>query len=280
MGQSSKRYKRFSISLAIFLAVFYSASQSGCKRSEAVQLVGILERKTLELSAPISEIIADIPIEENQRVEAGQVIVQLDTEVLAAELAAQESSYAAAEALLTEARGNYRRQENLLKAKVASTQALDVARRKRDEAVAQVAERNARVLQAQRRLDDLTIRSHAAGVVDQLPFEVGERVPAGGVVAVVIAEEKPWVRVWMPSRLVARAKSQLDVSVLVQGMETWYAGKIEYISREPEFTPHYALTERESIHLVYESRISLEDAPSDLRPGLPAQVRINFRKSD
>ena len=83
-----------------------------------------------------------------------------------------------------------------------------------------------------------------------------------------------------PSRVVMRANPQLEVSVRIQGMKEWYKGRLEYISRQPEFTPHYALTERESAHLVYESRIILVESASDLRPGLPAEVRIQFPKSD
>lgn len=251
-----------------------------CRKYETIQLAGMIERKTLELSAPISEIIVDIPVKEGQRIEAGQVIVQLDTEVVAAELLAQEAALAAAEAFQSEAEGEFKRQENLRRARVASPKALDVARRARDEALAQVAEKKARVLQAKRRLEDLTIRSRTAGVVDQLPFEVGERVPAGGVVTVVISDDNPWVRVWLPSRVVGQAKSQLEAKVQVQGMKSWLKGSLDYVSREPEFTPHYALTERESTHLVYESRIALQNAPDDLRPGLPAQVVLNIRKSD
>ena len=44
------------------------------------------------------------------------------------------------------------------------------------------------------------------------------------------------------------------------------------MARESEFTPHYALTERESAHLVYETRIAIDDAPDELRPGLPARI--------
>jgi len=271
------RVSLFWATAAIILALVCG---SACKSRDKVQLVGIVERNTLELSAPISEIISEIPVQENQRIEKGDIIVQLDTELVAAELLAQQSSVAAAEALLTEAEGEFKRQDDLRKARVASSKALDEARRYRDEAVALLAERRARVLQAQRRLDDLTICSQVSGVVDQLPFEVGERVPAGGVVAVIIADEVPWIRVWMPSRVVMRANSRMEASIRIQGTNEWYAGRLEYISREPEFTPHYALTERESAHLVYESRVVLVDGPPDLRPGLAADVRIQFGKSE
>ncbi len=250
----------------------------GCRKSERLQLAGTVERKTLELSAPISEIIVDIPVKEGDRVEAGQVVVQLDIEVAVAELQAQESALAAAEALQSETEGEFKRQENLQKSRVASERALDVARRQRDEAVALVNEKRARVLQAQKHLSDLTITSRDSGVIDQLPFEVGERVPAGGVVAVVISDEKPWVRVWLPARAVSRMTLGTEAGVKVEGLKNRLKGEVEYISRESDFTPHYALTERESAHLVYETRVVLNDAPPEIRPGLPAQVYIHLSK--
>jgi hypothetical protein len=46
------------------------------------------------------------------------------------------------------------------------------------------------------------------------------------------------------------------------------------VARESEFTPHFALTERDRVHLVYETRVTITDAPATIRPGLPAEVTI------
>ena len=46
------------------------------------------------------------------------------------------------------------------------------------------------------------------------------------------------------------------------------------VAREPEFTPHYALTEHDRVHLVYETRVRILDPPDGLRPGVPARVRL------
>jgi len=262
----------------VLITVAFFTCISGCKNSESLQLAGTVERKTLELSAPISEVIVDILSEEGERVEAGQIVVQLDIEVAEAELQAQESALAAAEALHFETEGEFKRQENLRKSRVVSERSLDSARRQRDEALALVNEKKARVLQAKKRLTDLTVTTRDSGVVDQLPFEIGERVPAGGVVAVIISDENPWVRVWFPARAVSRVTLGGEAEVKVEGLEKMLRGELENISREPEFTPHFALTERESAHLVYEARVVLKDAPSDLRPGLPAQVYIRISK--
>lgn len=256
------------------VVVLVAVSIAGCGGGDVYHLAGSVERTILEITAPVPEVVVEIPVQRGSRVEAGAVIVRLDSQVAQAELRAFEAALAAAQAALTEAEREFNRTAELNRRKVASAQQLDRARRARDEAVAVVAEKEARIAQASKRLDDLTLRSHAAGVVDQLPFEEGERVPAGGIVAVVQTDEAPWVRVWLPARAVAGATAEAEAEVRVEGLGGEINGRLEDVAREPEFTPHFALTERESAHLVYRARVVMVDAPPDLRPGLPAQVRL------
>lgn len=248
---------------------------AGCG-GPSVQLAGTVERTALELAAPDSELVVRVPVKVGEHVAAGQVVVQLDTAVAEADLKAYQAGRAAAAALLKEAEGEYDRVARLRKAGVSTEQSLDEAVRKRDEALAQVAEREARIAQATKRLSDLTIRSATPGVVDQIAFDEGERAPAGGVVAVVLSDEAPWVRVWLPARATARVAPGSPARVEIAGLGQVLHGRVRDVSREPEFTPHFALTERESAHLVYEARIDLVDAPPELRPGLPAQVRLEL----
>lgn len=247
---------------------------AGCSGGETFELVGTIERKNIELAAPVSEIIVEIPVKVGQRVEAGELIAQLDTEVAEAELKANQAVYRAAEATLTEEQKDFQRIEGLRRANVSATSELDRARRERDEAQAALAECAARLKQSEKRLADLSIRSRAAGVVDQIPFDEGERVPAGGVVGVVLAHQNPWVRVWLPARAASKARPGLEAQVRVQGLDGAFTGRIIDIAREPEYTPHYALTEEERAHLVFETRIELQDAPSQLRPGIVAEVTL------
>lgn len=248
---------------------------AGCGRRAAVyHLAGTVERTALELAAPVSEVIVEIPVRLGARVDAGEVVVRLDAEVAEAELRASEAALSAAQAAVTEVEREFERIENLKRRRVASPQQLDHAIRERDEARAAVAEREARLAQAQRRLRDLTICAHAAGVVDQLPFEAGERVPAGAVVAVVQTDDRPWVRVWLPAAAAAQVTAEATAEIRVEGLSKRFRGGLGDVAREPEFTPHFALTERESAHLVYQARIVMTDAPADLRPGLPAQVKL------
>ncbi len=268
-----RRAYAFRLFLTFFAAV-PCAFLTACG-GESVQLAGTVERTALELAAPDAELVTEVPVAVGDRVAAGEVVVRLDTVVADAELLAAEASREAAEAGVTESEGEFGRTAQLRRSGVSTQQSLDSSRRRRDEARAVAAERDARIAQAKKRRDDLTLRTPVAGVVDQIAFEVGERVPAGGVVAVVLTEETPWVRVWMPARMVAKAGPGTRAEVKVEGFDDWLPARVRDVAREPEFTPHFALTERESEHLVYEARIALDEAPDDLRPGLPAQVRVH-----
>jgi HlyD family secretion protein len=248
----------------------------GACRPETVVVVGTVERRTLELAAPISERIVAIPVRPGQRIARGEVLVRLDAEVAELELRAVTAALANAEATLIAARREHDRTAGLARSRVLSTQELDRATRALAEAEATQAERAARAAQARRRLADRTGRAGASGVVDQLPFEAGERVPAGGVVAVVLADDAPWVRVWLPARVVSRLRVGAPAEVAVEGIDATLRGRLQDIAREPEFTPHFALTERERDHLVYESRVALTNAPAELRPGVAATVRIRL----
>jgi HlyD family secretion protein len=65
-------------------------------------------------------------------------------------------------------------------------------------------------------------------------------------------------------------------NVEIDGLDKPLAGRVTQVSRQEAFTPHYALTEKESAHLVFEARVTLDDAPDGLRPGLPARVRLEL----
>ncbi len=278
MSKKDVRYFNRNVSVKLLLILIFSVTIWSCGSSSELELAGTLERRTLEVSAPISEIIVDLPVKVGEPIKKDAIIVQLDTEVVAAELNAHEAALAAAQALLKDSAGQFDRQAKLRRAQVTSTQAYDAAKRKMDEARAMVAEKEARIVQAKKRLKDLTIRSRISGVLDQLPYEIGERVPAGGVVAVVIAADNPWVRVWLPARAVIHTKPGKKAKVRVEGLDQWFDAKVLQVSLEPEFTPHYALTERESAHLSYETRVQIVNPKKDLPPGLPAWVRIPLDK--
>ncbi|RYV04202.1 hypothetical protein SOPP22_00195 [Shewanella sp. OPT22] len=192
----------------------------------------------------------------------------------------------------------YRRISELYQRKLVSRAQLDSAKASRDSARANLSSANeafrkltagARIedidqakaeLEAakavfaleEQRLKDLTVTATRNGILDSLPYKLGERVPTGGVVAVVLADNAPYARVYVPASMRLDFAIGKQVVVHIDGVKTSFLGQVRKISDEPAFSPYYALTEQERSHLMYLAEITLPKTAERLPSGMPVQA--------
>ncbi|QXC58805.1 HlyD family efflux transporter periplasmic adaptor subunit [Vibrio mimicus] len=143
-----------------------------------------------------------------------------------------------------------------------------------DQAKAELAAAQASVDLQQQKLDDLTIVATRDGVLDSLPYHIGERVTTNTVVAIVQADRSPYARVYVPETHRAKFLVGQTVSVHIDGIEETYHGTVRWVANEPSFTPYYALTEKERSRLMYLAEVDLPESAMQLPSGLPAQVDL------
>ena len=143
-----------------------------------------------------------------------------------------------------------------------------------EQARAALAAAQADVALEQQKLDELTIIATRDGALDNLPYNLGERVPVNGIVAVIQASQVPYARVYVPSDYRVDFVPGKIVSVFVDGVEQPYQGTVRWVASEPSFTPYYALTEEERSRLMYLAEVDLEQSAAPLPSGLPAQVGL------
>jgi HlyD family secretion protein len=125
--------------------------------------------------------------------------------------------------------------------------------------------------------DRLTVRAPVNGVVDTIPFKLGDRPPPGAVVAVMLTEGAPYARVYVPEALRARVKPGVEAQVYVDGVAQPFIGQVRMVSGEATFTPFFALTEQDRGRLVYVAELDLKEArASDLPTGIPAQAHFSL----
>ncbi len=143
----------------------------------------------------------------------------------------------------------------------------------------QIAQFSSALLQARTQLkslefdrDRLMTTAPVSGLVDSLPFEVGERPRQGDIVAVLLTGEQPFARIYVPEPLRASINVGDELSVQVDGVANPVAGTVRRIAAEPIFTPYFALTERDRSRLAYVAEVSLSTNSSRLPEGLPVQV--------
>ncbi|TVP13971.1 HlyD family secretion protein [Shewanella sp. MSW] len=159
---------KISLILTATLLLLQACGDSGESRA-----MGTLERDRIQLSAPVAEQIADIHVAEGDKVEAGQLLLQLDSRSAAARVAQRRAELAeagarfdelqqgarveerraaraaieAATAAATEARLRYQRTRELFVAKVVGQAELDAAIAERDHTKALVEQANEQWLQ-------------------------------------------------------------------------------------------------------------------------------------
>ncbi len=121
----------------------------------------------------------------------------------------------------------------------------------------------------------LVVRATRDGVVDALPYELGERPPRGAPVAVLLASGAPYARTYVPEAARARTRPGTEARVFVDGVEQPLHGRVRFVATEASFTPYYALTQRDRGRLAFLAEVEVDDpAARDLPAGIPLEVAL------
>ena len=216
------------------------------------------------------------------------------------DVASASAKVAEARAALVESVASYNRSFNLNKQKVISDAALDKDLASRDisraslknaqgelhkltngtreedlhMAEASLDAASATLNSEQKKLSDLSITATRDGILDSLPWNLGERVTTGSPLAVVLAGIAPFARVYVPEPYRVKLHAGDQLLVRVDGVEKPIMGQLRWISSEPAFTPYYALNQEERTRLMYLAEVQLPESEAQLPNGVPAQVEL------
>jgi HlyD family secretion protein len=123
-------------------------------------------------------------------------------------------------------------------------------------------------------LGKLGIVAPRAGRIDSLPYRLGDQAPVGAPVAILLAGDAPYARIYVPVQQRAGVHVGDALQVFVAGRDKPYAGKVRMIRSEPDFTPYYALIGDDAARLSYLAEVALGADARELPAGLP--VRVEF----
>jgi len=236
------------------------------------------------------------------RAEVGQATARLEELRNGArpeDIAAASARVNGAQAGVIEAEASYARARQLLTQKLASQASLDRALANRDAAEAALEsareellrltngtrqeqlDQGAAALQAaaaqlaleRYKLAELSVVATRDAYLDSLPWHVGERVSTGATLAVLLANDSPYARVYVPEPWRARLHVGDRRKVRVDGVTEALTGELRWIATEPAFTPYYALNASDRARLVYMAEFDLEGG-QELPTGVPAQVLL------
>jgi HlyD family secretion protein len=149
-----------------------------------------------------------------------------------------------------------------------------------EQAAAALEAARAQVAELELSLARHALRAPRAGIVDALPYELGERPPRGAPVAVLLAAGAPYARVYIPETKRAAVAAGDPAIVRIDGTDRDWKAEVRYISSEAAFTPYYALNERDRGRLAFLSEIVLTEPEAVKLPtGMPVEALLTGNRA-
>lgn len=309
--------RRIILPLLLVAGIFAWLVLRGGSGDESVYS-GTIEARDARVGSLVGGRVVAVLVEEGDSVEADQVLVRLDGDLLAAQMREQEARVAQAKANLDRvvsgprreeierariewdrAEKERKRQEALLAQALTSDEAYDAAAaaaqtadqayqelragsRSEDERQARAAfdEANNGLEYLQRQFAETEVRSPTRGIVQTMDLRPGDIVaPNQGVVAVLEPGEL-WVRVFVPETRLGRVRVGQAVGVFIDTFpERAFAARVVSISSRAEYTPRNVQTAEQREDQVFAVKLDVEPSP-ELKAGMTATVRFDEHPSE
>jgi HlyD family secretion protein len=131
---------------------------------------------------------------------------------------------------------------------------------------------------SEERLKDTALYAPIAGVIIRKNVELGETLGAGAPAMTVGDLQNPWVKVYVKEDRLGQIKLGQKADVRVDSFKNkTYEGIITFIASEAEFTPKNVQTEEERVKLVFGVKVKVKNENGELKPGMPADVKISLK---
>jgi HlyD family secretion protein len=285
---------------------------TGCDRNARSRTVsGTIETDEARVASRYGGRVEKLFAQEGDSLKPGQVIVELNAAELHArrdqvaaqlaeleagprreEIAAAKAEWEAQAANQEQARTDAKRAEELFSQKTISITERDqlatrassleksvAAAKSRYELLRagtrpeQITQARALLAQTDTQLAEMKVVAPSDCALEVLSVKVGDVLAPNQPVATLLLTNHLWVRVFVPEPWLGHIRVGEAVTVRVDafpGLD--FAGVVEQIGRQAEFTPRNVQTVAERVKQVFGIKVRLDNAGNDLRAGMSADV--------
>ncbi|MFE0501775.1 HlyD family secretion protein [Lysobacter soli] len=276
--------------------------------SEKIVRIDVREGQRVKAGTPLLQLEvtrtqAQLQALQAQVQQAGEALEELEHGPRSEQIQQARANLAAAQAEAADARAYYTRLQPLGRQRLVAASDVDRARAaagtadgqvraaqaallelERGTRVEQIAQGRSAVAAAQAQaanqqatLQRLDVTAPRAGVVDSLPYRLGDEAPLGAPLAVMLVGDRPYARIYVPEPIRANVKVGDTARVFLDGRDVALQGRVRMIRSEPSFTPYYALIGEDAARLSYLAEVEITgDTGGELPAGLP--VRVEFAR--
>jgi HlyD family secretion protein len=129
-------------------------------------------------------------------------------------------------------------------------------------------------------LEDHTLKSPVNGVVVEKFVSPGENVFPGTAVADILDTSSLYVEIFIEEKEIAALTLNQEAVIHLDGIDKELTGVISYFGKKAEFSPKYIISEKERQSLLYRVKVKVEDASGFLKLGMPVTVILEKVKNE
>lgn len=261
---------------------------------------GRLEATEVQIASKTPGRLAEVLVDEGDKVTKGQLLARMDTRTLEAQRNQAEAEVLRARENLNAAQANVQlrqselllaqqelgRSQSLFKHGFVSAQAIDqlqsrmgtgnaavtAARAQVSAVSAGIGAAQAQVAQLTSEIDDSSLRAPIDGVIQLRMAEPGEVLGAGGRVLLLIDPNDQYMNLYLSASVAGRLAVGDEARVLLDALpEKPLLAKISFVAGKSQFTPKEVETRDERQKLVFRVKLRLTQpsAVPQAKPGMP-----------
>ncbi|MGU3344870.1 HlyD family secretion protein [Pseudomonas monsensis] len=261
---------------------------------------GRLEATEVQIASKTPGRLAEVLVDEGDKVSQGQLLARMDTRTLEAQRNQAEAEVVRARENLNAAQANVQlrqselllaqqelgRSQSLFKHGFVSAQVIDqlqsrigtgnaavtAARAQVSAVSAAIGAAQAQVAQLTSEIDDSSLRAPIDGVIQLRMAEPGEVLGAGGRVLLLIDPNDQYMNLYLSAAVAGRLAVGDEARVLLDALpDKPLTAKISFVAGKSQFTPKEVETRDERQKLVFRVKLRLTQpsAVPQAKPGMP-----------
>lgn len=272
---------------------------------------GRLEATEVQIASKTPGRLAEVLVDEGDKVTKGQLLARMDTRTLEAQRRQAEAEVIRARENLSAAQANVqlrqseqllahqelKRSQELFKRGFASGQIIDQQQSRFDTGNAAVAAARAQVsavgagigaaqaevAQLTSEIDDSSLRAPIDGVIQLRMAEPGEVLGAGGRVLLLIDPNDQYMNLYLAASVAGRLAVGDEARILLDALPGQpLPAKISFVAAKSQFTPKEVETRDERQKLVFRVKLHLTQpsAVPQAKPGMPGNGYVRTTPID
>ncbi|HNW39722.1 MAG TPA: efflux RND transporter periplasmic adaptor subunit [Candidatus Omnitrophota bacterium] len=270
------------IAVVVVVAGFYFWNRLRLNDKSLVSGNGRIEATEIDVSAKLAGRVINIFVDEGDFVEPGQLLVQMQVDVLEAQRDEAKAVVAQRESELDAAQRRLVRTEALAKEGAASIQELDDDRANARSAQAALVAAEATVTRVEAEITDSALKAPCSGRIQYRIAQIGEVLGAGGKALNMVDLSDVYMTFFLPEHAAGRVSIGAEARIVLDAAPEYVIpAKISFVASTAQFTPKTVETSSERQKLMFRakaqiSRELLLKYPKYVKTGLPGVAWIKL----